>query len=352
MTMQTISIADMDQVLDFIVFKHQEPAMFWGEPGVGKTDKVNASIERNNALLCDIRLGQYDSVDLRGIPVPHAGQTVWHAPITLPFKGNPVFDTPENRARPILLFLDELNSAQQSVQAVAMQLINERRIGEHQLMDNVCIAAAGNAENHRAVAQRMATTVANRLTHFEVLLDVDAWCYWAQSAGLPMEAVAFHQFAKGRKMLSTFLTKDGSPTVDKAFATPRTWEKALRYFADTAMPENIKQAAMAGAIGQGPSAEFWGFVDVYQKIPTIQQIEKSPDKTRVPEDAPQRYAVAVMISGHLEARNVKALGTYLERMDPEFSILAWQLALKRNQTLATLPEFLTFSKKLRVVWTR
>lgn len=350
--MQSISISDMDKVLDHVVFRHKEPVMFWGEPGLGKTDKVNAAVVKHDALLADVRLGQYDSVDLRGIPVPHAGQTVWHAPITLPFKGNPEFDTPENKGRPILLFLDELNSAQMSVQAVAMQLLNERRIGEHELMDEVCMCAAGNAENHRAVAQRMATTVANRLTHFEVLLDVEAWCYWAQSAGLPNEAIAFHLFAKGRPMLSTFKTKDGTPTTDKAFATPRTWEKALRYYADPEMPEDIKQAAMQGAIGQGPAAEFWGYVDVYQKIPSIESIIKGPDKVKVPEQANMRYAVAVAISSALTTKNVAPLNQYLLRMDPEFSIMAWQLVIRRDAALTGTREFIDFSKKFRTIFAR
>jgi hypothetical protein len=152
--------------------------------------------------------------------------------------------------------------------------------------------------------------------------------------------------------LSSFITKDGTPTTDKAFATPRTWEKALRYYADSSMPEDIKMAAMQGAVGSGPTAEFWAFVDVYQKIPSLDSIVKDPQKVKVPEEANMRYAVAVAISSALDKKRVAPLNTYLQRMDPEFAIMAWQLAIRRDEQLIVTSEFVDFSKKFRSIFAR
>lgn len=360
MSMQTISIPDFVSAIDHVAIRNHEPIMAWGKPGVGKSDGVRSAVKQMlksaglefagahfNADGCDrlvdIRLSQYDSVDLRGIPVPHAGMTVWHAPITLPFKGNSAFVEDDT---PIILFLDEINSAAPSVAAVAYQLINDRSVGEHTLMDNVAIVAAGNREQDRGVTNRMPTPLANRFTHVEIDVDVDAWCYWAQEAGLPPVGIAFMQFRK--PLLSTF---DPSKP-DKAFATPRTWEKALTYYADDKMPDHIKQAAMAGAIGQGTAAEFWGFVDVWHKIPKMSDIESKPDKVPVPEEAAMRYAVSVAVSGVMSPKNIPPFATYLERMDPEFGVLAWQLALKRDATVCGTKEFIDFSKKYRSIFAR
>lgn len=341
--MHVIDIPQMKSMIGLIGVKHREPLMFWGPPGHAKSEGVAQCAEDHNAQLVDVRLSQYDSVDLRGIPVPHAGLTVWHAPSTLPFKGNSNFNEDDEC---IFLFLDEINSAAPAVAAVAYQLINDRAVGEHQLMDNVVVIAAGNREGDRGVTNRMPTPLANRFTHAEIGLNVDAWCYWAQEKGLPSEGVAFMQFRK--PLLSTF--DPAKP--DKAFATPRTWEKALRYYADPKLPEDIKQAAMAGAIGQGPAAEFWGFVDVYQKIPKMSAIEKGPSTVKVPDEAAMRYAVAVAISGHITPKNVTPFATYLARMDPEFGVLAWQLALRRDKDMCTTKEFLDFSKKFRSIFAR
>lgn len=361
MSMQVISIPDMVDMIEHVCVRNHEPGMFWGKPGVGKSDGVRAALIRILGPACtdikyfnfmgcrrlvDIRLSQYDSVDLRGIPVPHAGMTVWHAPITLPFKGNPNYIEDET---PILLFLDEINSAAPSVAAVAYQLINDRAVGEHVLMDNVVVVAAGNRETDRGVTNRMPTPLANRFTHAEIDVDVDAWCFWAQGRGLASVGIAFMQFRK--PLLCTF--DPAKP--DKAFATPRTWEKALTYYADPKMPENIKQIAMAGAVGPGPAAEFWGFVDVVSKIPSMQEIERNPDKIALPEGehaAQMRYAIAVAVSGHMTVKNVKPFSTYLGRLDPEFGVLAWQLALKRDASICGTPEFVTFSKKYRSIFAR
>jgi hypothetical protein len=340
--MYTINIPQMQAMIAEIGVKMREPLMFWGPPGCGKSEGVQQSVRDHNGVLVDIRLSQYDSVDLRGIPVPHAGMTVWHAPITLPFKGNAQFD---ETGAPIFLFLDEINSAAPAVAAVAYQLINDRAVGEHTLMDNVIVIAAGNRDGDRGVTNRMPTPLANRFTHAEVDIDVDSWCYWAQQKGLPAAGIAFMQFRK--PLLSTF--DPAKP--DKAFATPRTWCKALRYY-DSSMPEDIKQAAMAGAIGKGPAAEFWGFIDVWSKMIPMSTIEKDPAKTKLPDEAAMRYAVAVAISGTLTLKNVPAFSIYLKRMDPEFAVLAWQLALKRDETLLGAKEFVAFSKDYRAIFAR
>lgn len=346
--MQVISIPDMKDAITHVAVRHREPLMFWGKPGVGKSEGIKQAAVDHKAELCDIRLSQYDSVDLRGIPVPIEDMTVWNAPITIPFMGtrNPDFTSAAAEGRLIFLFLDEINSAAPSVAAVAYQLINDRAVGEHKLMDNVVVVAAGNREQDRGVTNRMPTPLANRFTHYEIDVDVDAWCFWAQQAGLPAEGVAFMQFRK--PLLSTF--DPAKP--DKAFATPRSWRKALTYYADASMPDHTKQASMAGAIGEGPAAEFWGFVDVWLKMPKMSDIIAKPGTTPVPEEAAMRYAVSVAVSGTLDHKTVTPLSTYLERMDPEFGVLAWQLALRRDPTISGTAEFITFSKKYRAIFAR
>jgi len=338
--MYTISMGELPAFLKHVAVRLREPVMIWGPPGVGKSEGVGQVFQ--NDQLVDIRLSQYDSVDLRGLPMPSEGLTVWHMPSTLPFKGNPRFDA----SLPVIgLFLDEINSAAAAVSAVAYQLINDRRVGEHVLMDNVVVIAAGNREGDKGVTNRMPLPLANRFTHVEVGVSADSWCLWAQDAKLPPIGIAFMQFRK--PLLSTF--DPAKP--QKAFATPRTWAKALRYYADDQMPEAVKMAAMAGAIGEGPAAEFWGFVDVWAKLTPIAKIIAAPDKVKVPEEASMRYAMAINVSGSLSLENAAPLYQYLTRMDAEFMVLAWSMALKRDTRLWGSPEFIAFSKAYRGVFT-
>lgn len=339
--MHTISTADAFEFINHVGFGLREPIMMWGQPGVGKSDLVSQVAAHHNAVLVDIRLSQYDSVDLRGIPSPDTatGLTVWFAPATLPFVGNPAFATD----RPILLFLDEINAAQPSVAAVAYQLIHDRAVGEHKLLPNVVIVAAGNRETDRGVTNRQPLPLANRFTHIEIGVDVDAWCAWAQDAGLPMIGIAFMQFRK--PLLSTF--DPAKP--DKAFATPRTWAKALRYFASS-MPDSVRHAAMAGAIGDGPAAEFWGFAEVWQNILKPSQIIADPLGVKLPDELSTLYATTVSVSGAMNTQTVAPLNQFLMRLsdsNPELVVLAWQLAARRDKSLLATPAFLAYAKQFK-----
>lgn len=358
--MHTMTIADMVTLLENVALGMQEPVMVWGPPGAGKSEAIAQLVlqsrwQRVKGLLkrltgdkgefgqlVDVRLSQYDSVDLRGIPVPESetGLTVWHAPSTLPFKGNPRFD---ESVPLIVLFLDELPNASLSVQAAGYQLVNDRRVGEHELMDNVIVIAAGNRDGDKGATHRMPMPLANRFTHVEVMPDVDTWTTWAQSAGLPPVGIAFLHFRK--QLLMTF--DPAKPA--KAFATPRTWAKALRYYNAT-MPEPTKMAAISGAVGEGPAAEFWAFVDVWQSMTPIKDILANPTKVKVPEELSMRYATTIAVSGAMNAETVGAAHAFLTRLDPEFVVLAWTLATKRDSTLFSTNEFLAFAKQYKAVF--
>lgn len=347
--MQTMNIPQWKEFVNHVAVRHTEPVMGWGPPGCGKTEGTRQLCEDEAYFQCDVRLGQYDSVDMRGFPsaerlgaANEAKRTVWHAPSTLPFLVNSdLFPTD----RPILLTLDEVNSASQPVFAVAMQLINERRVGEHELLPNVRIVAMGNREGDRGVANRMPTTVANRLTHVEIQPDVDAYCEYRAGKGCKPEEIAFYQFRK--ELLCTF--DPNSP--EKAFATPRTSERAWSYYADDAMPERVKEAAMAGAVGDGVAAEAWGFIRIWRSLTPVKEIIKHPLDIKIPDEASVQYAMAVSVSGALDRATAKPLCAFLNRMAPEFNVLAWQLAIKRDREMFDTQEYLEFAQTYQRLFT-
>jgi AAA domain (dynein-related subfamily) len=341
--MQTLTVPQFVEYLYHVTFRNGCPVFGWGEPGVGKSAGVQQFTTKINGLLVDVRMGQYDSVDLRGFPgvEPGTNQTVWYAPSTLPFKGNPKF---ADVTRPIVLFLDEMNSANSSVQAVGYQLINDRCVGEHELMDNVVVIAAGNRETDRGVTTRMPTPLANRFTHVEVGVDVEAWSAHAQEIGLPPEGIAFINFRKN--LLSTF---DPASTA-KAFATPRSWVKAMRFYADPQMPDLTKYAALDGTVGPGPAAEFWGFVKVWQNMPSLKEIAKAPTTFPLPDELSMRYAVAVAIGGAMTFTTTKDFHPFLKRLDREQMLLSWSIGMRKRPDISQTPEFMDVAKELKAVF--
>jgi len=342
--MQEVNAKQLKDMIKFVAFEMNEPLMVWGQPGIGKSEISAQVADDMNAHFVDVRLSMYEAVDLRGIPDPDADDktTVWYAPATLPFKGNPAFEGHER----IYLFLDEINSAAPSVSAVAYQLINDRRVGEHELRDNVVVVAAGNREGDKGVVNRMPTPLANRFIHVELGVSVEAWAEdYAVPAGLPPEGIAFMHFRPN--LLSTF---DPSKP-DKAFATPRSWTKAFKAYRAANVNEDVRYATMTGSVGDGPATEFWAFVEVWSKMITMDQILDDPKGVEFPaDDAAMKFALATQVSGHMDTENVKPCNIFLERLGAEFVVMAWQLATKRDEELFGTDSFIDFSQKYKAVF--
>ena len=344
--MQVIDMQTMKEAIKQIVIRKNRPCIFIGPSGCGKSEGVEQVAAEENAFLARFMLAQYDSVDLKGTPWvrDRSGyqDTVWHPASTLPFEGNPAF--PDDR--PILLHFDEATSGTVPVLGIMYQLTQERRVGEHKLKDNVRIALSGNRESDKGIVNRFPMPLCNRLTWYELQPTVQAFSLHAQEIGIDPVCVAFLNWQKTK--LHTFDPK--SP--DKVFATPRSWVTAMDYYSDTTMSAALKEASISGSIGAGICAEFYAFVEHWRMIAKLMpSILKTPDKAEVPTEPSMQYAVAVSISGSMKDNHTcTAYNTYLKRMPPEFSVMAWSLAIARDENLHQMDAFITFSKANKAIW--
>lgn len=355
--MQVINAIDLADTID-AALDLDMPLMIWGAAGAGKSSIVAQRAAARNAILCEIRTSQYDSVDFRGLPSMvdmgntawtdmigfpsvHNGVTVWNKPSTMPFVGNNAF--PDNQE--IVLFLDEITSSSTAVFAVLYQLVLDHKIGEHTLKPNVRIIAAGNRDGDKGVTTKMPLPLADRFDHVELGVDPKAVVEHMIEAGVPAVCAAFLAFRE--PLVHTY---DPAKPV-KVFATPRSWMAAFKVYASD-VSDRVKRIMMSGQVGEGPALEFWAFVDTVDKVIPISAIIADPHHAPLPEEASMRYATAVSISGSLDLNNSTPLHTYLCRMDSDFMILAWQMALRRNPALVATKEFMHLATEYREIFKR
>ena len=239
-----------------VAFKKKRPIFLWGPPGVGKSDIVQQITDEANGFMFDLRLGQMDPTDLRGMPFfnKELGVMDWAPPIDLP-SAEFAKDYPM-----ITVFLDEMNSAPASVQAAAYQLVLNRRLGKYVLPDNVVIIAAGNRESDKGVTFRMPTPLANRFVHVEIRADYEAWFDWAVENGIHPDVVGYLSFAK--QDLYDFDAKSSS----RAFATPRSWSFVSELIEED-MPETTATDLIAGTVGEGLAVKFQAHRKIAGKLP-------------------------------------------------------------------------------------
>ena len=249
---------------DRVPFKEFPSVMLWGAPGVGKSQGVRqiADIIHKNTgkevRITDVRLLLFNPVDLRGIPTSNAEKTeaVWLRPQI--FKMDPSEDIVN------ILFLDEITAAPTSVQAAAYQVTLDRMIGEHKLPENCIVIAAGNRVTDRSVSYNMPRALANRLCHFEIKEDPNAWHDWAVKNGIHPYVVGFIEYS------STSLSR--AKGMELAFPTPRSWEMVSNIL--NCVSEDMKTVfpMVAGCIGDTTASQLQSWSELYEGLPNIKGI--------------------------------------------------------------------------------
>lgn len=279
-------------------FKTKRPVFLWGPPGIGKSEVVAGITEELGGHMIDLRLGQMEPTDLRGIPFFNKDKGVmdWAPPIDLP-------DAELASQYPIIvLFLDEMNSAAPSVQAAGYQLILNRRMGKYTLPDNVVIVAAGNRESDKGVTYRMPAPLANRFLHLEMRPDFEAWQFWAVENKIHKDVVGYLSFAK--QDLFDFDPRSSS----RSFATPRTWTFVSEFLQDDDATAAELTDLVSGLVGEGLAVKFMAHRKVAGQMPKPEDILSGKVKELKVKEVSAMYSLTVSLCYELQD-SFKKLGS-------------------------------------------
>ena len=271
-------------------FKHKRPLFLWGPPGIGKSELVEDITNELGGYMIDLRLGQMEPTDIRGIPFYNRdnGKMDWAAPIDLP-------DEELASQYPlVVLFMDEMNSSAPSVQAAAYQLILNRRIGKYKLPDNVVMVAAGNRESDKGVTYRMPTPLANRFIHQEMKCDFASWQEWAVNHNIHKDVVGYISFAK--QDLYDFDAKSAS----RAFATPRSWSFVSEILSDEDGDDDTIMNLVAGTVGEGLAVKFMAHRKVAGRMPRPEDILSGKVDTLDVKEVSAMYSLVISMCYELK----------------------------------------------------
>ncbi len=325
-----------------------------GPPGCGKTALVGDVASRAGYRLavgiggrpCDV----LDRLDVAGAIMPDAASGTSRL---LPLAElRDVLDSPE----PTLWFLDELGRAPVDVQGALCGRIDWVRRSN----PNVVVWAATNRPQDRAGVGTLIEPLRSRLDHaYAMPMPVwdgerltpyptdgaalplceyreltDAWCAWADSAGLPSDVVSWHHATAGEQLYTW------RPSADPAarFADFRGWQTVCRALA----AGDDSYRTIASAIGQPAAALFLAYRGLSADLPTIDAILADPANAPVPSMAQQNamFFVAGQLVSVADAKNIGAVLTYLQRMPRVFAAYAATSIYRRHgAAIASAPEF-------------
>ena len=280
-------------------FSKKRPIFLWGPPGIGKSEVVASITEDLGGLMIDLRLGQMDPTDIRGIPFynKELGKMDWAPPIDLPDEET------ASKYPVVVLFLDEMNASAPAVQSAAYQLILNRRIGKYRLPDNVVMVAAGNRESDKGVTFRMPTPLANRFVHIEMKPDFVVWQEWAVKNQIHKDVVGYLSFAK--QDLYDFDAKSSS----RAFATPRSWSFVSELLEDEDMDDVTATDLIAGTVGEGLAVKFMAHRKIAGKLPKPEDILSGKSKDLAIKEVSAMYSLVISLCYELKDAVEKKVDT-------------------------------------------
>jgi len=334
------------------------PLMGWGHPGVGKSSGVRRArdlletairkipgFEKDDVGLIDIRMSQFDAVDLRGVPTITAGRTSWSTPDWLPAKGkNP---------RIGLVFCDEYFLSSPSVLNASLQFTLDRCLGDYSLPPLWYVVAASNRVQDKAsVPANVNAASLNRFEHREVISDVDGWIDYAENKGLREEVIGFIRFRGDGSRDSNGDYQDGLlvqypngiPKGTIAFATPRTWEWVSNKL-DQNLPKDLESLAIEGLVGPAPAAEFKGFLHHYRLLGDLdlEEIEKDPEGAPISKESSVVYAITTHLARKTRTpEQLDAFIRWASRTSPEYAIKLVRDVTRRTPDLKNSEVYLKF----------
>jgi len=250
-----------NEMISIITKKLPMSMIFWGHPGIGKSDAVREAGKKMGYNVQDIRLSQIDPTEIRGLPVVHNGHATWCPPSFLSFKEKTI------------LFLDELNHATNATLAAAYQLILDRRCGELRLPADTIVCAASNQKGAGMFGYELPLPLKNRFIHYTVECNHREWIDWAITSNIRNEVVSF--IAANPKDLISIPSKEVKDFY--AYPTPRTWtfvSHVLNAFED--IEDLGTQNSIYGSVGKEHGARFSAFTKLTKKVPPPEEILANP----------------------------------------------------------------------------
>ena len=253
-----------------LVLATDEVPLVVGESGIGKTALAKKLAKENKWRLIVIDGNLLKEGEIGGLPTVESyiamnsngdkfeKKTTIYAVHTKLRK----IDEEIAKGNKVLLFIDEINRCEHTVQQELMNLILNREINGYKLHDDVNILAAMNPSSKYGSdfdyqVVDMDAAQENRFVWLNMESDHNVWLKWAMEAGIEQEVIEF---------ISTFPEYLHKINEDDVRATPRSYErvsKALKIYKEKkdSIPRAVFLNVIKGNVGKVIAEEFISFIE-------------------------------------------------------------------------------------------
>lgn len=291
-----------------------------------KQDVVNNP--KDYFVLIDIRLSEYDSSDIKGLPgmTKNNSAIEWYSPLWAKFMTHKDSDG--------VLFFDEMNLAPPTVLASTYKILYDRVISEDAMSDNWLIVGAGNREEDGGYSFEIPPAVSDRAAEVELTApNASEWTDWAMDNGIDNRIIAYINYKPG----SINVVDQNS---SQKSTTARGWARVSGLISGIEATDRI-DLVTSTAIGEGIAKEFSAFCKIKDKV-KLDDIIDDP-KTLAGKNlsldvlyflvsaVAERFALPKTKNG-IGFDSVMEITRALDGKSAELGIIMWRLCKKSNPT--------------------
>ncbi|WP_297994992.1 ATP-binding protein [uncultured Clostridium sp.] len=253
-----------------LVLATEEVPLVIGESGIGKTALAKKLAKDNNWSLVVIDGNLLKEGEIGGLPTIESYMTMDSNGNRLEKKTTIYavhtklreIDEEINKGKRVLLFIDEINRCEHTVQQELMNLILNREINGYKLHDDVNILAAMNPSSKYGSdfdyqVVDMDAAQENRFVWLNMESDHKAWLKWAMESGIEQKVIEF---------IGVFPEYLHKINEDDVRATPRSYERVSKAFKEykerkDSIPKSVFLNVIKGNVGKVIAEEFVNFVE-------------------------------------------------------------------------------------------
>lgn len=326
-----MNYTDTLKSVDLVLATGEVPLII-GESGIGKTALAKEIAKMNNWSLIVINGNLLKEGEIGGLPTiasytkVNAKGAALEKKTTVYAVHNKLREIDEEiaKGKTILLFIDEINRCEHTVQQELMNIILNREINDYKLHESVKIVAAMNPSNKYGSdldyqVVDMDAAQENRFVWLYMEPDYKQWLTWAIDAGIEQKVIEF---------ISTFPDYLHKINAEDINATPRSYERISSIYKiykenKAAIPRAVFVNVIRGNVGKLIAEEFVSFVESdYNLLIAYEDVfagDALPESiiARVKKESHTRlYLSAKNILKTLEAniKNAAAAPGYIDRL--------------------------------------
>ena len=291
----------------------------YGPPGQGKTDLVHQAADRLTAeglktIVIAFHLVSMSPEDLGGvlctIKNPDGSVRADKVPLHALYK---LID-PDCR---IIAFGDDVGNAAPTLQAAWMQLVQSRCLNEHKISNEVMFVMATNGRSHGTAARPLIAALRDRAVEYTIETTVDSWSDWAMNNDIDERIIAFAGYYEEHLPSKQVSLHDWKPSEDDTDKQPTF--RGLHRMSDMLKLGLDDYVDVRGNVGSAMAHAYMNFKALYDKMPDIDLLLKSPTTTPLPDHAGVAYAVinALLCRVRDNVKTAAPAEKYLTRLEKQ-----------------------------------